>query len=264
MSHAPLLKGLSPAEVDWATGWLVVSLLIGILHLNLGWILDFIEINEHHDLKHAVYESGSWLLMLNGLWVFIFSDLLKGTIPDFVFTTFSAEGVVPLGFSGFPAAVGIAGLVVFALGLVLLIVGEPIEAVEFLNVMVNVLSYTRLAAVLLAKAGMAFTVNLLFFGAYQHHGEFHFMTEHGPQWVINEYGAEAIMFPGLANGGVALLLVGILVLVLGHLLVLVLGVTSAGLQAVRLEYVEFFGKFYEGGGKQYTPFGYDRKYTTED
>jgi Archaeal/vacuolar-type H+-ATPase subunit I len=46
--------------------------------------------------------------------------------------------------------------------------------------------------------------------------------------------------------------------------VLALGVTSAGLQAVRLEYVEFFGKFYEGGGRQYLPFGYERTYTTTD
>ncbi|MFB6218016.1 MAG: V-type ATPase 116kDa subunit family protein, partial [Halobacteriaceae archaeon] len=42
------------------------------------------------------------------------------------------------------------------------------------------------------------------------------------------------------------------------------GVTSAGLQAVRLEYVEFFGKFYEGGGTEYEPFGYERTYTAED
>jgi V/A-type H+-transporting ATPase subunit I len=46
--------------------------------------------------------------------------------------------------------------------------------------------------------------------------------------------------------------------------VLVLGITSAGLQGVRLEYVEFFGKFFEGGGKRYNPFGYERNYTTED
>jgi V/A-type H+-transporting ATPase subunit I len=46
--------------------------------------------------------------------------------------------------------------------------------------------------------------------------------------------------------------------------VLALGVTSAGLQAVRLEYVEFFQKFFEGGGEEYRPFGYERRYTTEE
>jgi len=30
-----------------------------------------------------------------------------------------------------------------------------------------------------------------------------------------------------------------------------------------LQYVEFFTKFYEGGGKKYNPFGYIRKYTEE-
>jgi V/A-type H+-transporting ATPase subunit I len=32
---------------------------------------------------------------------------------------------------------------------------------------------------------------------------------------------------------------------------------------VRLEYVEFFGKFYEGGGEKYEPFGYVRRFTTD-
>jgi len=31
-----------------------------------------------------------------------------------------------------------------------------------------------------------------------------------------------------------------------------------------LEYVEFFNKFFDGGGREYEPFGYDRRFTTED
>jgi V/A-type H+-transporting ATPase subunit I len=121
------------------------------------------------------------------------------------------------------------------------------------------LSYTRIAIVLLAKAGMAFVVNLLVIGAYEEpNGVVHFMYDgHAP--------AEAeVLFGGLVHTGVAGILVGILVLVFGHLVVLALGITSAGLQAVRLEYVEFFNKFYDGGGASYDPFGHRRKYTTED
>jgi V/A-type H+-transporting ATPase subunit I len=268
MGHSPLRKGLMPGALRWAQGWLVVSLLVGILHLNVGWVIDFVENVELHDAKHAVYESGSWLLMMNGLWVWVFSDAVRGTAPAFLYETFSSDGIVPLGFSGFPAmelftipGVGAITLplLVFFVGLGLLAAGEPAELPEFLNVLVNVLSYTRLAAVLLAKAGMAFTVNLLFFGAYQHEGEFHFLLTYGPESV--EHGT--ILFEGLIHGGAPLVLVGLVVLVLGHALVLALGVTSAGLQAVRLEYVEFFGKFYEGGGKSYEPFGYERRYTAE-
>ncbi|MFB6127229.1 MAG: V-type ATP synthase subunit I [Halolamina sp.] len=271
LKAAPLHKGLQPAEVSWALGWLVVSMLAGIVHLNVGWVLDFVEGYQLHDLKHAVFESGSWLLMLNGIWVWIFARP-QGPKPGFLYTLFdgthappSGEGeflhaIVELGFNGFAPVFGTVGLAAFFVGLVLLAVGEPAELPEFLNVVVNVLSYTRIAAVLLAKAGMAFTVNLLFFGAYVEEGEFHFLLNKGPEAV--EHGE--ILFNGLIHGGAAMVLVGLLVLLLGHLLVLALGVTSAGLQAVRLEYVEFFQKFYEGGGTEYEPFGHEREFTTQD
>jgi V/A-type H+-transporting ATPase subunit I len=272
--NPPMHKGLQPHYGDYALAWLTVSLLAGMVHLAAGWIFDFVE-NLNHGLWDAITESGSWLLMLFGLWAWVFSGA-NGAAPGFLY---GSDGVfagspLPFGFQGVPAfdlftipglgAPFSAWLVLFFAGLVLLALADPIEVVEFLNVLVNVLSYTRLAAVLLAKAGMAFVVNLLFFGAYSHDGEFHFLIGHGPEWAISEYGAEAIMFPGLIHSGIAAALVGVLILVIGHLLVLVLGITSAGLQGVRLEYVEFFGKFFEGGGKRYNPFGYERNYTTED
>jgi V/A-type H+-transporting ATPase subunit I len=267
LSHAPIEKGLSPATGEWALAWLVVSVLVGILHLNIGYVFDFIENLQLHDVKHAVYESASWILMLNGVWIWIFSDSAASQKPEFIFHVFAGEPFA-FGFAGFSATIGLAGLAIFVLGAVLLALGEPIEVVEVLNVIVNALSYTRLAAVLLAKAGMAFTVNLLFFGVgsepTEHGAAWHFLIFESPQQFLEHYEGASILFPGLIHSGVAGVVGGLVVLVLGHALVLALGVTSAGLQAVRLEYVEFFGKFYEGGGREYTPFGYERRYTTED
>jgi len=257
-----LHKGLKPEYAEWALAWFAVSVLFGVLHLNIGYVLSFIEDLEFHGLKEAIYESGSWLIMLNGFWVFVFSPVYAGSKPDFIFEVFNGAPL-PLGFDGFSALAGTIGGLAFLFGILLLVVGAPMEIVEFLNVLVNALSYTRLGAVLLAKAGTAFAVNLIVFGAYNDDGNYHFIFT--PEYLaeLEASGAE-IMFSGMMTSGTAGIIGGVLVLLVGHAAVLALGVTSAGLQAVRLEYVEFFGKFYEGGGRNYSPFGYDRTYTTTD
>jgi len=262
LGHAPIEKGLSPATLEFAQLWLVVSLLLGVLHLTVGWIFGFVN-DLSHGLEDAITENVSWLLLMFGVWVWIFSGA-GGNAPTIMV---GRESVLAefVGFAGFSGGVGLAGLGVAAVGLVLVGVGEGgVGIIESLNVLVNVLSYTRIAAVLLAKAGMAFVVNLLFFGAYETHGEFHFMLSHGPEYVLEHHSEATVMFPGLIHSGVAALLFGLVVLVAGHLLVMALGITSAGLQSIRLEYVEFFQKFYQGGGKPYEPFGYEQTYTTED
>ncbi|MFB6311218.1 MAG: V-type ATP synthase subunit I [Salinirussus sp.] len=263
LKGSPLHKGLQPAYAEFAVGWLVLSLLAGVVHLTIGWVFDFVE-NLEHGLMDAVTESGSWLLMMYGLWTWIFGGAF-GKAPGLLVGSESVFNghPFPLGFTGFDPTLGLVGLAVFGLGFVLLLIGEPLEGIEFLNVLVNVLSYTRLAAVLLAKGGMAFVVNLLFFGVFvTDDGAWHFGT--GKMFTpaevaegVSYHGHEVtdVMFGGLFHAGIIGILVGLVILVLGHLLVLALGITSAGLQAIRLEYVEFFGKFFEGGGKPYRPFG---------
>ena len=261
----PFRKGIRPAFVDFALLWLVVSIFAGLAHVTVGYALGFVR-ELTHGVRDAFLEKGSWVIMLFGLWVFIFSETVATAKPDFMFTVLNGQPI-PLGFGGFSATVGWAGLVAFAVGLVLIYLADPVEFIEaiFLKVFVDGLSYTRLAAVLLAKAGMAFTVNLMVFGIYDQE-EFKFISTHGG---LSNVPAEEVIFPGLFNLGdgvmfVIGLILGVLVLVFGHLVVLALGVTSAGLQAIRLEYVEFFQKFFEGGGEEYRPFGYERRYTTEE
>jgi V/A-type H+-transporting ATPase subunit I len=275
--HPPLHKGLQPDQINYAFTWLVVSVLVGLAHMTLGYIFDFLE-EMRHNLTDAVLESGSWVLLFAGVWTWILSRQADGPKPDFLFSIFDGEPFA-LGFAGFSESVGTIGLAIGVLGLVLYIAGEVkhfggagilIGALESLSVLSDALSYTRIAAVLLAKAGMAFVVNLLFFGVYVtgegEHAAWHFGIGHMPHVGEMYHGHEvtSIMFGGLAHSGIAGIVGGLLILVIGHLLVLALGVTSAGLQAVRLEYVEFFGKFYEGGGEEYEPFGYERSYTTQD
>ena len=55
---------------------------------------------------------------------------------------------------------------------------------------------------------------------------------------------------GAAGGGVPRLLV----LIIGNLVAIVLEGIIAAVQAMRLEYYEFFSKFFPGGGEEFKPF----------
>jgi len=270
LKHAPIEKGLSPATSYWANTWFLVTALFGLLHLNTAYVLEFIENYSLHGAKEAVIETGSWLLALNGLWIFIFSRLFDGAKPAMLFETFDSghQAAFELGFSGLPAEFGWVGLGMVGLGMALLAVGPVHELIEIHVVLAHTLSYLRIAAVLLAKAGMAFAVNLLFWGAYavptEHGAEWHFMLSHGPQYVLDHYESASILFPGMLHMGPAMAVFGVVVLIVGNLVVLILGVTSSGIQSIRLEFFEFFEKFYEGNGTVYSPFGTERTYTDEN
>jgi V/A-type H+-transporting ATPase subunit I len=46
----------------------------------------------------------------------------------------------------------------------------------------------------------------------------------------------------------------LLIIILGNLIAIVLEGIIASVQALRLEYYEFFGKFFSGSGKPFEPF----------
>ncbi|WP_256296155.1 V-type ATP synthase subunit I [Haloarchaeobius salinus] len=275
--NPPMHKGLQPAYAQYAQTWLFVSVLAGLAHMTLGYFFGVVN-HISHGIEEVLYDDLSWLVMMLGLWLAILSTAGRGIKPDFMFTTLGGPNAAyDLGYTGMPEVAAFAGLGMFALGLVVMTYGEfqhmgapglVVGPLESVNVLVNVLSYFRLAAVLLAKAGMAFVVNLLFFGAWvDAKGGWHFGTGGMPSGTgieYHHYEVTEIMFGGLLHGGIAMALVGILVFVVGHIAVLLLGITSAGLQGVRLEYVEFFDKFYDGEGRAFDPFGYEREFTTED
>ena len=60
--------------------------------------------------------------------------------------------------------------------------------------------------------------------------------------------------------GVAMFLFAPLILVFGHIFNLGLSLLGAYVHTCRLQYVEYFGKFYEGGGKDFTPFKAKNEY----
>jgi len=125
------------------------------------------------------------------------------------------------------------GLALAVVGFVLLILGEGVIGIaELPSLLSNVLSYSRILSIGISSAGIALAVNKL---------------------------SDALFF---SKGGIFIIF-GVALLIVGHAVNTALGILDSGLQALRLHYVEFFSKFYSGGGIKYKPFGYKRKYTEE-
>ena len=257
-----LSKGLQ--TTDWAMFWIVMSIVFGLVHLNIGLIMGFI--NElNHGVKAAILEKFSWIMAMNGLFIWIFSLHLEGFKPAFLVgdeSVLADSQALAFGFTGVPEAVGIAALAVALVGCVMVGVGEGITGLFEIPAWAfgHVLSYLRMFAVLLAKGGMAFVVNLLVFGGYsdaEGYTVFNLPTEDVAGLDQDFVGLIHIEPLWL---GIPL---AILVFVLGHILVLLLGITAAGIQMLRLEWVEFYQKFYEGGGEEYEPFGDERAYAAD-
>jgi V/A-type H+-transporting ATPase subunit I len=84
--------------------------------------------------------------------------------------------------------------------------------------------------------------------------------------VVNYIAIGMLIEPQLENItpiGVIFIVMGVLAFLIGHVMNTVLGIIGGSLHSVRLHYVEFFTKFYKGGGKKYSPFGLQSRFTED-
>ncbi|MEA3203483.1 MAG: V/A-type H+/Na+-transporting ATPase subunit, partial [Thermoplasmata archaeon] len=178
------------------------SLIIGLVHLVLGFSLGVRNVYVSHGLKLAVQEKLAWLTLIAGAFLAVGGMMahLAALLWLGVLAVLVSIGLLWAGAQHVLGAGYVAVLEVFGLA-------------------GNLLSYTRLAAIGASKAGMALAFSALGFE--------------------------------LAGGGV----LGWAIYLFGFLIIIPLSILAGGLQSVRLQFVEFFQKFFVGGGRSYVPFG---------
>ena len=213
---------------------MVLSIWIGILHITLGRVLGMYNHarQDHGDHRtKAVMANFGWLAVMWGILIAIWSYAAMPLMPDLRGLPTVGPGI-NMGY--------IIGIVLILVGAVFIARDAILELIELPTIVSHVLSYARLVAVGLSSVAIAMVVNFMSIGMF--------------------------IGPGLANlsiTGVIMIIVGVVIFLFGHALNTALGILGGGLHSIRLHYVEFFTKFYKGGGKKYVPFGMKRRFTED-
>ncbi len=204
---------------------LIYSMLFGLIHLFVGLGLKGYMLIKDGKVMDAVWDVGLWFVFLIGLILLLLpSDIFKG-ISGIEFSP-------ALGVPGkYMAIVGLVGILLMSArdnknwGLRI-----ALGAYDIYNTtgwLSDVLSYSRLLALGLATGVIAS--------------------------VINQMGS-------MVGTGVVGTILFIIIFLAGHTLNLAINLLGAYVHTNRLQFVEFFGKFYEGGGRPFEPFTTNTKY----
>lgn len=200
---------------------LIFAFIIGIIHLVTGYVMNAVKAVKHKDYPAVIYDS---LFPV----AFMFS-LLRILIGSKMFAGMAGY-TIPAGAATTKICLVIAG--VCSVGIILTGGRESRQWFKrilkgifaFYNVIAgwisDVLSYSRLLALGLATGVICSVVNTL-----------------------------GVM-PGSGIGGMAAF---IIIFILGHTINFGINILGCYVHSNRLEYVEFFGKFYDGGGQKFNP-----------
>jgi len=214
---------------------MILSIWIGILHITLGRVFGIINHARQDHGRHrtlAVMSNLGWLLVMWGILVLIWANFALPLMPDLTHAPAAGFGL---------NLAGILGAVILVLGVVFIARDSVLELVELPTIVSHVLSYARLVAVGLSSVAIALVVNFIAIGM---------MIE--PQLATD-----------LTPLGIVVILAGVVTFIIGHLGNIALGLLGGGLHSIRLHYVEWFTKFYKGGGEKYRPLGMERIFTEE-
>ena len=206
---------------------LLLAFAFGVVHVFTGLAVLLYQNLRSRQYKDALYDAVFWYLLVGGGIIVLVASPIFGEM-------FSLS----LNLPGIVSTIATVCALVGAVGI--LFTGgresrNPVKrllkgAYALYNVtgyLSDILSYSRLLALGLATSVIA--------------------------TVFNQMGS-------MVGGSVVGAIVFILVFLIGHVLNIGINVLGAYVHTNRLQYVEFFGKFYQGGGKPFEPFSMHTKY----
>ena len=215
------------APLDNPMKMLIFSLLFGLIHLFGGLALKGYMCLKKKDFVGFFSDVISWYLLIIGLVLMLMPTSLFASIAQVSFHF--SDGLKT--FSYVITILGAAIIVVMSgrshKNPVLRLALGLYDIYNITGWLSDLLSYSRLLALGLATGVIA--------------------------QVINQMGS-------MVGDGILGAIVFILVFIIGHTFNLAINMLGAYVHTCRLQYVEFFGKFYEGGGEAFHPFKENTKY----
>lgn len=207
--------------------FLYLTLALGLLQLTAGIIVNLVKRWKAGEKFAAVVDQSGWLLATAGLFPWLFNHyLLKGALYnvngplDSIFMYMLAVGALLIFIMGGREASGFGKIGIGAYAMY-----------GIVNLLGDVLSYSRLFALALSSAIIAQVINTM------------------GGMLISELGIPVLGF-----------VLAAFVVIGGHLFNLAMAALSGFIHTARLQFVEFFGKFYDGTGVPFKPLRYEPKY----
>lgn len=213
---------------------LLGCLALGVLQIAFGYFMKAVNLFSSGDFAGGIFDGLCWVLFFIGFVFAAFNFLIGYLMPD-AFNTMNA------GVKNFFDKTSTVGLIVMLSALFLASitagrrekgfgkVGKSFGAVYgLISIFSDILSYARLFGLMLSGMIIAKT--------------------------FNDIGS------GLFASGIVGYVFGGAVILIGHTFNLAMGVLGAYIHDSRLQYIEFFGKFYTGEGNKFKPMGSDLKY----